>query len=242
MNKKIVDFIDRTFYKRFQTKWDDKLLRETILQYIQPEHVVLDVGAGRGRVLEMSFKGKAKRVVGVDPDARVRENPLLDEGYEGLGDHMPFFNDNTFDIVFCDNVLEHVEHPDKFYKEISRVLKPGGFFISKTPNKYYYVAIIAALTPQSFHKYVNKKRGRNESDTFPTFYRANTPADQAKHAAQNGMKKVESKSVEGRPEYLRLFFFTYVAGLVFERTVNFFGLNSLKAIIISVYKKTNHQN
>jgi ubiquinone/menaquinone biosynthesis C-methylase UbiE len=179
----------------------------------------------------------AKKVIGVDPDPRVMENPLIDQGYEGLADHMPFFEDNTFDMVFCDNVLEHVEHPENFYKEISRVLKPGGLFISKTPNKYYYVALIAAVTPESFHKYVNKKRGRNESDTFPTFYRANTPKDQLKWAAQVGMSRVETKAYEGRPEYLRIFFLTYVAGLIFERVVNALNLNGLKAIIVSVYKK-----
>jgi ubiquinone/menaquinone biosynthesis C-methylase UbiE len=237
MNKSLVECIDKTFYKEFQDKWDDKLLRMKILQFIKPEYTVLDVGAGRGRVLEMNFKGLAKKMVGIDPDPRVKVNPLVDEGHEGLGDNMPFFIDNSFDLVFCDNVLEHVEHPSRFYEEISRVLKPGGYFISKTPNKYYYVSILASITPESFHKYVNKKRGRNESDTFTTFYRANTRNAQIKLAKENSMKVVESNYIEGRPEYLRIFFPTYLVGLLYEKIVNLFGLNMLKAIIITVHQK-----
>ncbi len=238
MRKGIIGYLDRTFYSEFDNKWDDRLLRIKILEYIKPEFEILDVGAGRGRVLEMNFKGMARRVVGIDPDPRVTENPLLDKGYCGLGDEMPFFENATFDLIFCDNVLEHVEHPDKFYKEISRVLKPGGFFISKTPNKFYYVAIIAALTPQRFHKYVNQKRGRSESDTFPTFYRANTSAAQGELAKRNGLKVIDLNYVEGRPEYLRMFSLTYVAGIIYERIVNLFGLSYLKAVLITVNKKS----
>lgn len=237
MNKKIIQYIDKTFYLHFEDRWDDKLLRKKILEYIKPEHVVLDVGAGRGRVLEMNFKGLAKSVCGVDPDPRVVENPLLDKGYEGLADHMPFFNDNTFDLVFCDNVLEHVQDPNSFYAEISRVLRPGGIFISKTPNKYYYVALIAAVTPVWFHQFVNKKRGRNDSDTFPTYYNANTQTAQNRWATRNSLLNVETKYIEGRPEYLRIFSVSYIMGLLFERMVNFFNLQGLKAIIISVYRK-----
>lgn len=237
LNKRIVSFFDSALYSQYQDKWDDRLLRDQLLEILRPEHIVLDVGAGRGRVQEMNFKGQVKKIIGIDPDPRVKENPLIDEGYEGLADHMPFFEDNFFDVVFCDNVLEHVEFPDRFYKEIARVLKPGGFFISKTPNRFYYVAIIAAITPESFHKFINKKRGRNESDTFPTFYRANTKQSQNGYINQNGLTLVKASYFEGRPEYMRIFFPLYVIGYLFERTVNLLNLNGLKAIIITVSRK-----
>jgi SAM-dependent methyltransferase len=237
MNKSLINYMDRTFYRKFESKWDDKLLRSKILEYLKPGYVILDVGAGRGRVQEMSFKGLARQVFGIDPDPRVVENPLLDKGFQGLADHMPFFADNTFDLVFCDNVLEHVERPGLFYSEIARVLKPGGYFISKTPNRFYYVAIIAALTPHAFHSFVNKKRGRSESDTFPTFYRANTASAQRKWAKQSGLRIVEIDYIEGRPEYLRIYFFTYLMGLIYERIVNFLGLKFLKAVILTVSQK-----
>lgn len=237
LNERIVSYFDKVLYGKYQDKWDDKLLRDQLLEILRPEHVVLEIGAGRGRVQEMNFKGHVKKMVGIDPDPRIRENPFLDEAYKGLADYMPFFEDNFFDLAFCNNVLEHVEFPDKFYKEIARVIKPRGSFVSKTPNKFYYVSIISALTPDSFHKFINGKRGRNESDTFPIFYRANTMERQNSYLDRNGLAVVKVSCFEGRPEYMRIFFPLYILGYLFERVVNLLNLNGLKAIIITISRK-----
>lgn len=45
---------------------------------------------------------------------------------------MPF-DDNTFDAVICNHVLEHVPDDRKAMREILRVLKPGGFAILQVP-------------------------------------------------------------------------------------------------------------
>lgn len=39
------------------------------------------------------------------------------------------FSDQTFDLVICNNVLDHVENAEKCLEEMSRVLKPGGYFV-----------------------------------------------------------------------------------------------------------------
>ena len=43
------------------------------------------------------------------------------------------FDDNTFDIVFCNHVLEHVDNDILAMTEIRRVLKPGGWAILQVP-------------------------------------------------------------------------------------------------------------
>lgn len=48
------------------------------------------------------------------------------------------FEDNTFDIVFCNHVLEHVEDDIKVLKEFYRVLKPGGWAVLQSPIDYSY--------------------------------------------------------------------------------------------------------
>ena len=78
--------------------------------------------------------------------------------------------EDNFDLVFSDNVMEHIENPDQIFSEVHRVLKPGGIFIFKTPNKFHYMPIIAMITPHSFLRWINAKRGRDETDTFPTRY------------------------------------------------------------------------
>ncbi len=43
------------------------------------------------------------------------------------------FEDNTFDVVFCNHVLEHVDDDMKVCAEFNRVLKPGGWGILQSP-------------------------------------------------------------------------------------------------------------
>lgn len=45
------------------------------------------------------------------------------------------FSDNSFDIIFCSHVLEHVENDRKAMQELFRILKPGGFAILQVPVK-----------------------------------------------------------------------------------------------------------
>ena len=43
------------------------------------------------------------------------------------------FDDNTYDVVICNHVLEHVEDDEKVMKEFYRVMKPGGWGIFQVP-------------------------------------------------------------------------------------------------------------
>ena len=43
------------------------------------------------------------------------------------------FDDESFDLVVTQDVMEHVFHPDRAYREIWRTLKPGGLYIHTTP-------------------------------------------------------------------------------------------------------------
>ncbi len=215
----LVAWLDRRLYPRFERNWDDRLFRERILARLGPTTELLDLGAGAGIVPAMDFRGRAGRVCGVDPDPRVAENPYLDEGRVGVGEAIPY-PDQSFDLVFADNVLEHLERPDLVFAEVARVLKPGGRFLAKTPNAWHYMPLIARLTPHGFHQWVNRWRGRAEVDIFPTRYRANTPGTLERLAAGAGLVVTRCELIEGRPEYLRMTAPTYVLGWAYERLVN----------------------
>lgn len=149
---------------------------------------VLDFGAGRGwwtvepvaplhRRLRW-FKGRVARSVGTDVDDAVLENPSLDEAHVvGIGEPLPF-PDETFDVVVADYVLEHVDHADveQVSGEIMRVLKPGGWFAARTPNKWGFIGIAARAVPNSLHTRVLKvvQPQRKVEDVFPTRYAMNT--------------------------------------------------------------------
>ncbi len=46
--------------------------------------------------------------------------------------HIPFA-DHTFDVIFCNHVMEHVEDDIQCMRELYRVLKPGGWAIIQSP-------------------------------------------------------------------------------------------------------------
>jgi SAM-dependent methyltransferase len=214
-----VQALDRRFYPGVENNWDNLLFRNFILERLRKEHVLLDLGAGAGVLEHMNFRGLAARVYGIDPNPRVTSNPYLDEAKIGTGEQLPY-SDSTFDVVVSANVLEHLTEPEKVFAEIARVLKPGGVFLFKTPNRRHYMPLIARMTPHWFHEFYNKLRGRAEEDTFPTTYLSNTPERIAAVAQATGLQVGELKLVEGRPEYLRVLALAYLVGILYERLVN----------------------
>ena len=82
-----------------------------------------------------------------------------------------------------------------------------------TPNRCHYVPLLAALTPTRFHRWLNKRRGREEDDTFPTYYRLNTP--QALRPALRGFwfrVNAACSMIEVQPNYLQFTTPTYLLG------------------------------
>jgi ubiquinone/menaquinone biosynthesis C-methylase UbiE len=201
--------------------------------------MVLDIGAGAGQRSVYQLKGRCREMVGVDIDPQVINNPLLDKGIVTDGQLLPF-ESNSFDLAFSIYVLEHVQDPKSFCREVSRILKPGGEFWALTPNRFHYVPIIANLTPTKFHKWINKKRGRNESDTFPTFYRLNTAGALKKQFAEVGLELIEMQAIEVRPNYLQFSLPLYLLGAAYERIVNSSRLfSALRVNYIVGFRKTN---
>lgn len=141
-------------------------------------------------------------------------------------------------MVFADNVIEHLDEPSLVFAEVARVLKPGGTFLFKTPNKWHYMPLIARCTPHRFHQFVNRKRGRAEADTFPTRYRANSRGVVMKLARNAGYDEANIERIEGRPEYLRMSWPPYLCGLLYERVVNSTSaLSAFRVLLIAQLRK-----
>lgn len=55
------------------------------------------------------------------------------------------FRDSSFDIALCSDVIEHLPDPALCFREINRVLKPGGTLILTTPNDTSTITTILNL-------------------------------------------------------------------------------------------------
>jgi SAM-dependent methyltransferase len=232
-----VGWLDRRLYPDQGDHWDDEIFRARILGHLSPTSRLLEIGAGAGRVVQMNFRGNAARVVGVDIEATVHQNPFLDEAHVFDGEHLPL-PDASVDVAISDNVFEHVARPEPLFADIARVLAPGGILLLKTPNRWHYVTVLARLTPLWFHRFVNSLRGREPEHTFPTLYRANSPGRLRSLGASAGLRVVSVDVIEGRPEYLRLTALTYVAGWLYERLVNSTPLlERFRVVLIAEFEK-----
>jgi SAM-dependent methyltransferase len=160
---------------------------------VKKDMVVVDLGAGRGSAFVdfpddfktglRGFKGKCRKVIGVDIDPAVLQNTSLDEAklIDKSGE-IPL-PDSSVDLIFADFTFEHVAEPDKFATEIYRILKPGGWICARTPNKWGYIALGARLVPNRSHvKFLTVLQPeRKDVDVFPTCYLLNTPRDLRKY-------------------------------------------------------------
>jgi SAM-dependent methyltransferase len=218
-------------------QWDDVGFRRLIGQHVTPESVVLDLGAGSGYVSHMNLRGVVARMCGVDLDPRVVDNRFLDDARVASAAQLPY-EEGLFDVVFANNVLEHLADPADVFREVARVLRPGGVFLFKTPNRWHYVPIVAQLTPHCFHRFVNRLRGRAGDETFPTRYRANTLGAVRRLAGGAGLLVERIERLEGRPEYARMTWPTYVLGAAYERLVNASdALAAFRVVLMGVLRR-----
>ena len=96
---------------------------------------VMDLGCGAGDSVDL-FRSVDPEVswVGVDIEdspevARRTRNDAEFVSFDGR--RLPF-DDESFDLVYCKQVLEHVEHPRELIGEVARVLTPGGHLAGST--------------------------------------------------------------------------------------------------------------
>jgi len=230
--------LDNSFYPGQVYNWDDVRFAKVVRDHLRNDHVLLDFGAGRGKSELFDFRGVARSVIGVDVDEDVRLNPYLDECHlMRPGKSLPLA-DESVDIAYCSNVLEHIQDPKQTLREICRVLKPGGLFLAKTPNRLHYAILAARCTPFWFHRWFNRKRGRNEHDTFPTVYRCNSKRQLLETVAESELQLQSLCFWEGRPEYTRVFPLMYAVGIAYERLVNSTALLApYRAVLVAILEK-----
>jgi SAM-dependent methyltransferase len=79
---------------------------------------------------EQPFLKKFKSLKNLDYTTADLDSPIADLHLDVTKIDLP---DNTYDVVICNHVLEHVDNVDNAFSEIKRILKPGGWAILMVP-------------------------------------------------------------------------------------------------------------
>lgn len=163
---------------------------------LRAEMTVLEFGAGRGAQVadpnpfrrELArLRGKVAKVIGVDVDPAVCNNPDLDAALvlepSPDGAIILPLPDASVDLVVSTFVLEHVSRPESVGAELWRVLRPGGWVCALTPNAWGYIGLGNRLVPERFKAALLSRLQprRREEDVFPTLLRLNSRAALRRH-------------------------------------------------------------
>jgi len=98
---------------------------------------ILDLGCGRGAFLEAA-KNRGWEVFGIELSEAAADIAKEKFGLEAIKNKIveeAGFEENMFDVINMNHVLEHVPCPDETLKVIYKILKPGGLFYCEIPRQ-----------------------------------------------------------------------------------------------------------
>lgn len=107
---------------------------------------LLDFGSGEG--VTANHFAQHNEVVAIEPWSEMLLDRWADHPYRQIqGDlsSLAAFEDNSFDVVLCHNVLEYIDDKEAVLNELHRVLKPGGLLSLIKHNRAGRVMQMAVL-------------------------------------------------------------------------------------------------
>lgn len=172
---------------------------EALLADRQPVRV-LDAGCGARSKLQFP---EGFVVTGIDTsEQQLARNTRVDHKVVGdLQTHQ--FGADSFDLITCWNVLEHLPEPTSALDRMREALSPGGLLIVASPNIWSVRTMVTRLTPHRFHVWFYRKvldkpdAGTGDVAPFPTVLSGEmSPAGIRRYAAANGLEIVRLDTYE----------------------------------------------
>jgi SAM-dependent methyltransferase len=210
----------RTRYQRRHPGWrpSGQAFEALVRQHLGPDRRVLDLGCGRGGVMELFWR-EVQRAVGVDPDlASLREHRAGFARVCSLGGALPFAA-GSFDLLIALWVFEHLADPEAVLREARRVLAPSGRLLFLTPNAHHPLILgnrFSWAFPAVQRLLVPRLYGRSEADTFRVRYRANTLGQLRRLAQATGFRVARLEAISD-PTYLAFNPLLFELSVWFER-------------------------
>ena len=227
-------------------RWNLEIWGETIRQYLTHPIHWLDAGCGWRLLgkdlepLENDLVSLAQTVVGVDLDfPHLRKHVNICRRVCSSLDSLPF-TDASFDLITCNMVVEHLPAPFTTFREMSRVLAPGGTLMVHTPNTRNYLVFANILAKKLLPRSMVLKLVRDNratDDIYPTYYRANN-ARVLRNLGESVNVRPESTRFLTQPHpYSRCFAPAAFFELLLMRATMTRPLGRFGATIVMVFRK-----
>lgn len=229
----MIDQIDKKIYQPYID------LIEEAISYCKNNKinpVMLDAGCGHSSVLEDQYK-KCGSVIGVDLDEEgLKRNNLIQRKIKADLTDVPL-ESNRVDIYSSAWVLEHIENPEPFVKEVSRLVKTGGYFVFIAPNKNSIYAFTTRLIPDRFHRiFTESLYKRGKGDTFKAYYRMNSEKKIDNFMQGAGFEKVKF-IYNDDVKYFGFSKFTLFFARIWHKIIMMGIFSKFRVHIIGLYKK-----
>jgi SAM-dependent methyltransferase len=196
--------------------------------------ILVDGGCGKERFLER-YSNRFENCIGIDFNIDDTKNNGKNIHYI-MGDleSIPLKTD-SIDVFLNNFVIEHIEHPKKFFMEVYRIMKVNGILIIWTPNGNSISGLVIRLLPLSSTK--NLKKVFFGVPSHPTYYLSNSPLKLDRILRNCGFKKVKMDMIDS------VFYFSEsrvvrLLHSIFIKLTDFEGLNHFKDLIFAVYTKS----
>lgn len=135
--------------------------RKIMSNILRHNENVLDAGFGSG-VYSFSLAGKARNIEAIDiADEKVanarRINIFRNINFR-QGDLCSLkFKDNSFDLIICSDVLEHIKDDERAFSELARVLKKNGRLLITVPSN-------SGKNKKTYKEYHHERAGYSVKD------------------------------------------------------------------------------
>jgi len=126
---------------------------------------ILDFGSGDGFFAKTLFNRVRVPLTGIDPDSTVSREALTERIYSQFtlydGGRVPF-QDNTFDLIMCNSVLEHVCDLPQTINELFRIVKRGGTLLCSVMTERWEAHLLGRLClGESYTGWLRRRQKHN---------------------------------------------------------------------------------